>query len=223
MKKLFCLLLALILFPAVSFSDPDDEGLFIGKWICTEYYNDGSLQSILIDFREDHTSLVVFCNGNGENEEISGRAFAGTWSFNYDTLHVITGHNTSKDFILTDNGFIAEKYAGGYSVYSPVKVYDTSDATNGPVPLSMLETGVQIPTGTYIIGQDIPAGVYRFDLNKSAASVRYYDKQTDFIADADFKLNTRSQTYSRLSLAEGGKLIIENASIILSYAKSIFE
>ena len=224
MKKLLCLFLALFFLPVYSFADSDDEGLFVGTWIHTEYLNDGTLQFIIIDLHDDHSCVSIFGKGTGDDEKVPGRSFIGTWSFKSDTAHVISGHNTSKDLILTDNGFVAEKMlGGGYIVYSPIKKYDKNDATNGPVPLSMLETGVQIPTGTYIIGQDIPAGVYRFDMNKAASSVKYYDSQTDVFPDSSFSLNTRSTTYSRLSLADGGKLIIENASIILSYAKSLFE
>ena len=224
MRKLFCLFMVLVLFPVVSFSDENDEGLFIGTWIHTEYLKDGTLQFIILDLHDDHSSVAVFGKADGDDSNVPGRSFIGTWSFNSDTVHVVTGHNTSKDLILTDNGFVGEKMlGGGYMIYSPVQKYDKNDASIGPVPLSMLETGVQIPTGTYIIGQDIPAGVYRFDMNKSAASVTYYNSASDVFSDSKFVLNTRSKTYARLTLSDGGKLIIENASIILSYAKSLFE
>ena len=162
----------LLLLPFVSFADEDDERLFVGTWIHTEYLKDGTLQFIIIDLHDDHTAVTVFGKGDGDDSHVPGRSFIGTWSFKSDTVHVISGNNTSKDLILTDNGFVAEKFiGGGYTIYSPVLEYNKNDASVGPVPLSMLETGVQIPTGTYIIGQDIPAGTYCFDMNKAAASV----------------------------------------------------
>lgn len=222
MKRFFCLLLVLTLFPVVSFSD-SDEGLYVGTWIHTEYLNDGTLQFIIIDLKDDHSAVTVFGNADGDNTKVPGRSFIGTWSQTKKGIHVVSGRNTSKDLFLTDDGRIAETNYGLTYVYYRVKQPELNDASSGPVSLSMLETGVQIPTGTYIIGEDIPAGTYRFDMNKSASSVKYYDKKTDLFPSSDFDLNTRSETYARLTMEEGGKLIIENSSVVLSYARKLFE
>ena len=222
MKRFFCLLFVFVLFPLFSFSE-SDEGLYIGTWIHTEYLTNGTLQFIIIDLKNDYSAVTVFGNADGDDMKVPGRSFIGTWSPTKKGIHVVSGSNTSKDLFLTDDGRIAETNYGITVVYYRIKKPELNDASFGPVSLSMLETGVQIPTGTYIIGEDIPAGTYRFDMNKSASSVEYYDNKKDLFPSSDFNLNTRSETYARLSMEEGGKLIIKNSSIILSYAKKLFE
>lgn len=222
MKRFFCLLLVLVLFPFVSLSD-SDEGLYIGTWIYTDYLVNGTLQFIIMDLKDDHSAVTVFGEADGDDTKVPGRSFIGTWSQTGKGIHVVSGHNTSKDLFLTDDGRIAEKHAGFTYVYYRIKKHESNDTADVPVPLSMLETGVQIPTGTYIIGEDIPAGTYRFDMNRSSSTVEYYDSKKSYLPSTDFKLDTRSETYARLTLEEGGKLIIKNSSIILSYAKKLFE
>ena len=221
MKRLFCLLV-LLLFPFVSLAD-EFEPLYVGKWIHTEYDKSGDFHFIILDLQEDHTAICIFGESDPEDFQVPGRSFIGTWSPTSKGIHVVSGMNSSKDLSISDNDFLIEKYSGLVDLYSRIPEYDSNDASNGPVSLSMLETGVQIPTGTYIIGDDIPAGIYRFDMNKLSSTVKYYDQKSSLFPSTLITLDARSKTYSRLPMEEGAKLIIEGSSVILSYSKSLFE
>lgn len=222
MKRFLCFLVLFSLLYASALCD-SDKGLYLGQWIHTEYNANGTLTFILIDLQEDGSAITVFGKADGDDSKVPGRSFLGSWVQTRDGITVISGHNTSKKLFLTDNDFLAEKLYGSHSLYSRIIPYETNDATDGPVSLSMLETGVQIPTGTYYIGEDIPAGTYRFDMNKTSAAVEYYETSNKILPSSDFTLDTRNKTYARLRLEEGGKLVIKNSSIILSYAKKLFE
>ena len=222
MKKLCVSLLLLWFLFSCSALASDDESLYVGTWINCYYDENGDLGFILFDLQPDHTAISVFGTAELEDEELSGRSLKATWSETSKGVHIVSGHNTSKDVFLTDNGYLAEDFFGSYIVYSRIPNYDTNDASLGPVSLSMLETGVQIPAGTYIVGEDIPAGTYRFDMNKAMSVVEYYDNSSSLFPSTDFTLSTRSTVYAMLKLEDGGMLKIKNSSIILSYAKSLF-
>lgn len=223
MKRFLCFMALFSLLFASALCD-SDKSLYVGQWIHTEYTIDGTLTFILIDLQEDGSAITVFGKADGDDSKVPGRSFLGSWVQTRDGITVISGHNTSKKLFLTDNDFLAESFYGSsYSLYSRISPYETNDAAKGPVSLSMLETGVQIPTGTYYIGEDIPAGTYRFDMNKTSSTVEYYETSKSLFPSSDFSLDTRNKTYARLRLEEGGKLVIKNSSIILSYAKKLFE
>lgn len=172
MKKLYCLLIALVLFPVISFSD-SDEGLFIGTWIHTEYLNSGTLQFIIIDLKDDHSSVTVFGKADGDDSKVPGRSFISTWEKTSKGVHVITGHNSTKD-LQYENGCLYEKYSGMKDVY--FRVSSSPDHSDDPVPVSSsqpfndpafdqkLSEGVLLPAGDYIVGVDIPSGDYRADV-----------------------------------------------------------
>lgn len=221
MRMLLILLIVVCSFSFPAMADDDDQ-LYIGQWITTWYDNDESLHFTIFDLQEDGDAICIFGTANNDPEKIKGRSYIGSWRRTYKGAHIKTGNYAETDVFLTDNDFLAEGPKGYYTVYSRIPEYDTNDTTNGPVSISFLETGVQIPTGTYVIGDDIPAGVYRFEMNKAMSYVEYYDNQSALLPSTDFTLSTRSTVYARLKLEDGGVLKITNSSIILSYAKSLF-
>ena len=223
MKRFLSILLIFII---ISFwvyaSGNDDTGLFVGTWININSNTSGGLTYTILDLRQDGTAVCVLKNVHEDGTDF-GRNYMGSWKMNGDGIYIKSGNNTSMDAIMTDNGFLAEKTYGGYIMYSRVKQYNTSDPEQGLVSVAQLETGVRIPTGTYIIGEDIPAGTYRFEMRNTTSKVEYFDNKSSLFPSTSFDLNARSETYGRLSMAEGGVLKISISSIILSYARSLFE
>lgn len=117
MKRLICLLFVCVLLPAVSFSDGD---IYVGTWIHTEYLVSGTLQFIILDLQADHTAVAVFGKADGDDTKVPGRSFIGTWNVSLNGIHVVSGHNTSKDLVLSDGRLLESGY-GLKTYYTRIK------------------------------------------------------------------------------------------------------
>jgi len=69
-----------------------------------------------------------------------------------------------------------------------------------------LVNGVHVPQGTYIIGEDIPAGTYRIEITDGTG---YYD-----IYDAKGNLKHTGVTGKLYNVTEIGKLILEEGYVL---------
>ena len=221
MKRLLILLVVVLLLSSSALAG-DDSKLFVGTWMSWNEIKSGGISYTIFDLREDGTAMCVFKSVSGDGEE-TGRNFKGSWQETSDGIHIVSGNKTSSDCIITDNGFLAEHTYGGYIMYTRLKKYAINDPEFEPVDISELSTGVWIPTGKYVIGEDIPAGKYQCKMGNSKATVEYYENSSKIMPSTSFSLDARSDTYSNLSLEEGGILEITTSAIVLSYARSIFK
>ena len=219
-KTILTLLVALLFLPVSCFAV--ESSLYVGTWVQVDAPSTSPMIT-MIHLTEDHRCFFLYQTFHEDNTASFGRTFCGKWTALGDYAYLTTGENSTMKVMITSNGFLAHDLGGAYSLYGRVPVFSTNDATYGPVSIDQLETGVVIPTGTYIIGEDIPAGSYRFDMNVSDATVEYYSESAKYKPTADFSLNARSTTYGKINLEEGGTLYIKNSSVIMSYAKSLFQ
>lgn len=119
MRRFICLLFVCLLLPVVSFSD-SSEDKYVGTWIHTEYLTTGTLQFIILDLQADHTAVAVFGKADGDDSKVPGRSFIGTWNLTLGGIHVVSGHNTSKDLVYSD-GRLVESGFGWKWYYTRVK------------------------------------------------------------------------------------------------------
>ena len=71
-----------------------------------------------------------------------------------------------------------------------------------------LNAGVKVPQGTYIIGEDIPAGTYRIEITGIGGYYDHYDKKDGY------KLAT-GLTGSTYDVSEIGKIILEEGNVLV--------
>ena len=70
-----------------------------------------------------------------------------------------------------------------------------------------LVDGVSVPQGTYIIGEDIPAGAYRIEITDGTGYYDVYDKQ-------DGKLIHSGLTGKSYKVTEIGKITFEDGNVL---------
>lgn len=71
----------------------------------------------------------------------------------------------------------------------------------------ILPEGVRVPQGTYIIGEDIPAGTYRIEITDGTGYYDVYDKQ-------DGKLIHSGLTGKSYKVTEIGKITFEDGNVL---------
>ena len=123
MKKIVSAFISLFIvflsFP--SFSESSD--IYVGIWLHTEHLKSGTLQFIILELKEDNTSVIAFGEADGDDLKVPGRSFIGTWEKSSKGIHVITGHNSTKDLYLSDKDHLEENKYGMVSVYTRINKY----------------------------------------------------------------------------------------------------
>ena len=223
MKKLFVYLIIVFCLLCFSSAYAHDESYFYGTWVQFSDTDSGGASLCTFRLTPDHKAFYTAQNFRA-NELGIGRSFVGSWSVHNDTITIITGNNTKIEGYILENGFLAEKVFGGYTLYGKAPEYSENDATYGPASLDMLNTtGVVVPAGRYTIGEDIPAGNYRFEMENAQAYVYIYKNEEATSALYTFGLNGAMPLYGRQPLEEGNILVIQGRAVRISYAKSLFE
>ncbi len=70
-----------------------------------------------------------------------------------------------------------------------------------------LNEGVRVPQGTYIIGEDIPAGTYRIEISDGTGYYNVYDKPDGFVITAGL-------TGPIYDISEIGKITFESGNVL---------
>ena len=223
MKKLFCVLLILALCYVPFQGLAHDESYFYGTWAEFHDTKDGGASLDIFKLTPDHKVFFLTQSFNSD-EPRYGRSYVGSWSVSSDTITIKIGENlTIKGYIL-GNGFFAEKVYGGYILYGKLPEYAENDATYGPVSLDMLSSvGVVVPAGRYTVGEDIPAGNYRFEMENAQAYIYIYKSADSSYYSQSFNIDGATPIFAKQTLAEGNILEIKGRAVRISYAKSLFE
>lgn len=219
MKKIALLVMILLLcLPAVSRAA--DEKQYIGTWIQEKYDEETGRYSVeLLHLTADHQAyytVQVFCPG----EVGIGRQAAKTWWVTGNGIHIVLGENAETDAIILDDGRLGFKLAG--SAVSPFTRVPSETGSHTLPSLSDLKTGVTIPQGEYFVGTDIPAGRYIAEAGTSR-------KITLWIYDARgwsnyYYLGTyNNESMMVMTLEDGGKLRVEDSSVIIREYTGLFQ
>lgn len=223
MKKAIALLILSLFMAFSSSAYAHDESYFYGTWV--EFHDTASGGASLCTFRltPDHKAFYT-AQSFYSDEPGLGRSFVGSWSVSNDTITIITGNNTKIQGYILGNGFFAEKVYGGYILYGKVPEYSDDDATYGPASLDMLSTvGVVVPAGRYTVGEDIPAGNYRFEMENAQSYIYIYKNADSLYPAQSFNIDGAMPIYAKQPLEEGNILEIKGRAVRISYAKSLFE
>ena len=223
MKKLFCVLISLVLLLAPFQAFAHDESYFYGTWAEFHDTKDGGSSLTIFKLTPDHK--VFFLSQSFDADEPShGRSYVGTWAAFNDTISIKVGVNSTINGYILGNGFFAEKVYGGYILYGKLPEYSEDDATYGPASLDMLSSGgVVVPAGRYTVGEDIPAGNYRFEMENAQSYIYIYKNADSSYHMASFSIDGATPIYAKQPLAEGNILEIKGRAVRISYARSLFE
>ena len=94
------------------------------------------------------------------------------------------------------------------------ELLDTIRAAQSLIFSEQLVNGVRVPQGTYIIGEDIPAGTYRIEITDGTGFYDLYDKP-------DGRLLQTGLTGSLYDVTEIGKITLEEGNA-LKFVNSTF-
>ncbi|MBR4334416.1 MAG: hypothetical protein IKP72_17225 [Clostridia bacterium] len=223
MKKLLFVLFVLGLFLAPLQALAHDESYFYGTWAEFHDTKSGGASLTIFKLTPDHKVFFLTQSFNSD-EPGSGRTYVGSWSVSNDTITIKVGENSTIKGYILGNGFFAEKVYGGYILYGKLPEYSEDDATYGPASLDMLSSGgVVIPAGKYTVGEDIPAGNYRFEMENAQSYIYIYKNADSSYHMASFSIDGATPIYAKQPLAEGNILEIKGRAVRISYARSLFE
>ena len=94
------------------------------------------------------------------------------------------------------------------------ELLDTIRAAQALLFSEQLVNGVRVPQGTYIVGEDIPAGTYRIEITDGTGFYDLYDKP-------DGRLLQTGLTGSLYDVTEIGKITLEDGNA-LKFVNSTF-
>lgn len=211
MKKIVIILLIFLLIPV--FSIASDESDFLGTWVqCTESEN-GIIETTL-HFRDNHLvyfTAVILNDDDEGGENAFVRNYVGEWHLTRTGVHAQTGFNSSMECFIVEPGVMGEKLTGAYSPY--YRVMDKS----GNKSQSNTDQGTTVEQGTYTVGIDIPAGVYRIESidEKSADIYIYKDKDASFYTDFVL-ISKTTPSCARLELTDGQVVRIQMGPVLFT-------
>lgn len=187
----------------------DGASDYIGTWVqCND--DDGSLLYVLLHFREDGVvfySTVLLSDDDEGGDRAFVRNHVGEWHLTSDGVHAQTGFNTSMDLFIVEPGVLGEQLTGAYSPY--YRVRGDQAAVSG--------SGTAVEQGAYLVGRDIPAGVYRLEMidNHSADLYVYKDQEASFYSS--FALISRTTpSCARFELQDGQVVRIQMGPVLFT-------
>ena len=179
---------------------------FMGMWV--NYYDTNSNGATIeaIYLRDDHTVFYMNRRFNASDAGF-GREFVGSWEVNGDCIHIKYGDSAESDLYMSD-GFLLIPLGGDqYITYGKVPVWGKVDAPQA--------SGVAVPQGEYVIGEDIPAGRYTVDAG-DAKRVTVWVYRPNGMSDYYYIGSKENEQTMTANLQDGGKLRIEGATVYLS-------
>ena len=86
-----------------------------------------------------------------------------------------------------------------------------------------LINGVRVPIGTYVIGEDIPAGTYRILSGDDISSIALYEDDSDRISELfTFGTYYNSAEIGKIVLQEGVRIKIDYSSVMFFQYTGLF-
>ena len=215
MKKVITIAMILaLMISSASFAEVVDESFYVGTWVCFEYLQTEGCVVSLFRLEEDHTCYFLLRSFSNA-EDGHGRENVKTWSSKGNDLTIVTG-NTSWDLFVTSEYKLAREVPGGYEVYERV-------GGSSGVPSSSSSSGLTVPVGVYVAGEDFPAGIYRIELvdETKKSHVRLYNNMEEvnkafaYIYDYDLGNYYGATAVGKMEILDGNALKVGGAPIIL--------
>ena len=86
-----------------------------------------------------------------------------------------------------------------------------------------LVNGVRVPQGTYVIGEDIPAGTYRIEITDGTGYYDVYDKPNGYLVHSGITGKSYNVTeIGKITLEDGNVLELVNSTFIFYPYTGIF-
>lgn len=128
--------------------------------------------------------------------------------------------------VIDEYGLLSEKrLLSTKSMFARVDFYArdtvTPEPAPTPVPLNNLETGYLLDPGQYIVGEDLPAGNYRFEYYENPCDIFVHKNPDSALWSAYASVSKKSPVYAKLNLPKGARLDINAYPVIIMYAKSL--
>ena len=223
MKKIIAFLFAFVMiFSAVSsLADPD----YLGAWVSICEPEKGDTSIVVFRLLPDHSVFYASqsFSAAGMTPGLSG-VFAweeieeGSFRILDDQDAVIGEYyQINKNRLLGSNDIMFSSVMTAPPM-NQIAFESTPEPTETPEPES---TGLTVPAGVYIAGEDFPAGTYRIELadQKSGSVVVLYEKMEDttraFAYLHEYTMNKRSPVIGKMVIEDGNVLDIRSGVIIL--------
>ena len=206
MKKLFCILALFSVLMGAAWAEGLTESDFMGAWVNVYDTKDDGASAEIIYLRDDHKVFYMNRRFSTDGPGL-GREYVGSWSVNGDCIHIKYGDNTESDVYMS-GGFLLIPLGGDqYITYGKVPAWGEAEAPQA--------SGVAVPQGEYVIGEDIPAGRYTVDAG-DAKRVTVWVYRPNGMSDYYYIGSKENEQTMTANLQDGGKLRIEGASVYLS-------
>ena len=107
---------------------------------------------------------------------------------------------------------LAEDWQAKLAEYSLEELQEMAAAYDAEI-IRRTKESFEVPTGTYVVGEDLPAGTYRVDYIRSAGILGVYDNQAAFDQEdpAIYQLVARDEPIGKIKLTEGQILTVDSA------------
>lgn len=219
MKKIISLFITIILCVSNAYAESNYD-YYTGTWLFSMELNDNYYSVELFHFFKDGTGY--YFNRIIENNQLDENPIdlLITWKESENGIQVkfplyIHNYYLMNDGRLSDGAKALPQYF--------VKVYpvDQKSADAPKIVPGNLQDGYLLYPGQYIIGEDIPAGDYRFE---------YYDAPTDIFVRKDpesalwnsfASVTNNSPVYAKLNLPDGGRIDIGAFPVIIMKSKPL--
>ncbi len=127
-----------------------------------------------------------------------------------------------REYLLTEDGRLSDgekSLPTRYKKIFPVPYKAPADAPK--VVPGNLEGGFLLDPGQYIIGEDLPAGNYRFEYYNAPVDIFVRKDPEATMWSAFAAVSENSPVYAKLNLPEGGRLDVVAFPVIIMYAKPL--
>lgn len=219
MKKIIILFLLIFMIPFGVFAENTEY--YIGTWEhIVGPLSDGTMFITIFNVFENHKAFY--------------------YSAEIDQNHIESSNSSMISWSLKDDRFILE-FETGFGIYLKAKdektmisagsfgdLYHRIHGKSVNVPETQkevsgnLEEGFLLDPGHYIIGEDIPAGNYKFEYYKAPTDIFFRDNPDDSMWSAYASVAKDHPVFAKLTLTEGGRLDIGAYPVIIMYAKPVF-
>jgi hypothetical protein len=229
---LIVFLLAFFALPAGS----EDADIMTGIWIYQEPLNNDGVAIQLMDILPDQTVYYLTQWFFPDGTHNSGRQYVGKWTkYKKNQAQLKTGDNTLLNAVFYEDGHLEAKKSGNggskmvfYKFIAKSNEPEKSENNNGLMHTTEeptrenIKTGVRLEPGEYYIGEDLPAGNYRFEFAGSTSYVYFRKNPDSSIWSERFDLDKDHQVYAKMKLTEGGRLDVSVNPVIIMEAVSLF-
>lgn len=214
-KTIILLLISALVIPLAASADTISESFYVGTWVLTQRLNHDDGESItLIHLTDDHKAYFIIQTLYDDGSPGSGRTAVKTWSASGNKVVVQIGENSKLFLKVKDQNTLQD------DEYRPQDLY-VRVGSGSQDPAGDLESGLILYPGQYIIGEDLPAGNYRFELYQYESDIYIHRDPDNALWRAFASVTEKSPVYAKITVYDGERLDVVAFPVIIMYAKQI--